>query len=68
MYNTIFINGDPFNCSSYMSLYDLLVYVDFDVHCIVVERNKQIIPTSDFSKVWLVNQDALEIITIVGGG
>lgn len=67
-YNTVFVNGEAFNCSNLISLQDLLVYLGFDMYRIVVEYNKEIIPNYKFSSILCSDQDKLEIITIVGGG
>lgn len=68
LYNTIFVNGEAFNCSRTMSLYDLLIYLGFQIGSIVVEYNKEIINSNQFSNIVLVDRDRLEVITIVGGG
>lgn len=68
VYNTIFVNGETFNCLYSMSLYDLLVYLDFDVSRVVVEYNCQVIPNYHFPNIMMNNNDKLEVITIVGGG
>lgn len=67
-YNTVIINGEPFNCYSSMSLYDLLIYLNFDIQRIVVEHNYKIIPSCEFNYVCVNHNDRLEVITIVGGG
>uniref|UniRef100_UPI003001D163 Thiamine biosynthesis protein n=1 Tax=Anunuuluaehu liula TaxID=3049639 RepID=UPI003001D163 len=67
-YNTVFVNGEAFNCSHTMTLQDLLIYLGFDIKGIVVEHNKEIIPNSKFSSILFGDQDKLEVITIVGGG
>ena len=68
LYNTIFVNGEAFNCSSTMSIYDLLIYLGFDINSIVVEHNSKLINTSKLPTIILLNRDKLEIVTIVGGG
>nr|WCH56212.1 Thiamine biosynthesis protein [Calliblepharis sp.] len=68
IYNTIFVNGEAFNCFSKMSLYDLLIYLDFDIHGVIVEYNQKIVFFDNFHDIFFKNQDRLEIITIVGGG
>lgn len=67
-YNTVFVNGQAFNCDNSMSLEDLLVYLDFNVKLIAVEYNKKVITSDVFNQVVLNHQDYVEIITIVGGG
>nr|WCH58059.1 Thiamine biosynthesis protein [Cystoclonium purpureum f. stellatum] len=68
LYNIVFINGEAFNCLHSMSLYDLIIYLDFDLNTILVEYNNEIISHCDFNHIFFKNKDKLEIITIVGGG
>lgn len=35
---------------------------------VVVERNRIIIPQSEFESTWLLDSDTLEIVHFVGGG
>lgn len=67
-YVTIYVNGDPFNCDSSMSLKDILIYLNFNIHSIIVEYNKEIITYSKFDNTFVGMNDFLEVITIVGGG
>lgn len=67
-YNTIFVNGEAFNCVDSMSLYDLLIYLGFDLTQIIVEHNSRIIPNSQFNYTLINDDDQLEVITVVGGG
>nr|YP_009391328.1 thiamin biosynthesis protein S [Dipterocladia arabiensis]ARW59472.1 thiamin biosynthesis protein S [Dipterocladia arabiensis] len=67
-YIIIFINGEPFNCHQSMSIKDLLLYLNFNLDVIVVEYNKEIIDLSLYDSYFLKMNDAIEVITIVGGG
>nr|YP_009392775.1 thiamin biosynthesis protein S [Bostrychia tenella]ARW61337.1 thiamin biosynthesis protein S [Bostrychia tenella] len=67
-YLTVFINDEPFNCESSMSLKNILLYLDFDIQVVLVEYNKNILSSLEFDSVFLKNNDHLEVITIVGGG
>lgn len=67
-YSTVMINGEPFNCLQSMSLYDLLIYLDFDIDRVIVEYNNKVITNSLFHNISMNNHDKLEVITIVGGG
>jgi sulfur carrier protein len=62
------INGEPFNCTNKMSLQEILIYLDIDTHLVLLEYNKEIINEEYFPTTFVKNNDALEIITIVGGG
>nr|YP_010903760.1 Thiamine biosynthesis protein [Hypnea wynnei]WCH56612.1 Thiamine biosynthesis protein [Hypnea wynnei] len=67
-YNTVFVNGDVFNCHNKMSLYDFLIYLKFDLKTIVVEYNQEIVSLISLNEIFLNDGDRLEVVTIVGGG
>ena len=67
-YFIVFVNGEPFNCSKYMSIKDLLLYLNFNLNNVIVEYNKKIINSNDFNYLFLQLNDSIEVITIVGGG
>nr|YP_009346774.1 hypothetical protein [Gracilaria firma]YP_009498040.1 Ycf40 [Gracilaria changii]APR74309.1 hypothetical protein [Gracilaria firma]ART65303.1 Ycf40 [Gracilaria changii] len=68
IYNTIFVNGEAFNCYIKMSLKELLMYLEFELNSIIVEYNGCIIHMTEFDNTFFKPQDKIEIITIVGGG
>nr|UEQ12009.1 thiamine biosynthesis protein S [Kumanoa mahlacensis] len=68
VYITIEINGEPFNCSSNMSLQDVVHYLGLNSTTILLEYNKQIVSDQHLSNIFLKSDDQLEILTIVGGG
>nr|YP_009394015.1 thiamin biosynthesis protein S [Polysiphonia sertularioides]ARW62577.1 thiamin biosynthesis protein S [Polysiphonia sertularioides] len=67
-YLTIFINGNPFNCNSSMSLFDLLTYLEIEFDSTIVEYNHSIIDKDDFRLLYIKNNDSLEFMSVVGGG
>ena len=67
-YILIYLNGQPFNCSSDMSLKDLLTYLNFDLSSVIIEYNHKIISFDSFSEVLISSGDKIEILTMVGGG
>nr|QCI04492.1 Thiamin biosynthesis protein S [Antithamnion hubbsii] len=67
-YYKIIVNGEPFNCYKSMSLQDILIYLDINIHTVIVEYNQVIINFSQFEYIFVRPNDYLEIITIVGGG
>nr|YP_009295895.1 thiamine biosynthesis protein S [Schimmelmannia schousboei]AOM64830.1 thiamine biosynthesis protein S [Schimmelmannia schousboei] len=68
IYNTIFVNGQAFNCCQSMSLKSILLYLEFDLNMVAVEYNQEIITNNHFDNIFLKSNDCLEVITIVGGG
>ena len=67
-YITIFVNGEPFHCNKLMSMKDLLLYLGFNLDLIIIEYNKEILHADLYTNCWLKSNDAIEVITIVGGG
>ena len=67
-YILIYLNGQPFNCSSGMSLRHLLAYLNFDLSSVVVEYNSEIISIDSLSEVIINSGDKVEVLTMVGGG
>lgn len=67
-YITVYINGEPFNCESDMSLKSLLLYLGFNLKTTIVEYNSKIVIFSQYSDIFLHTNDLIEVITIVGGG
>nr|YP_009511754.1 Thiamine biosynthesis protein [Melanthalia intermedia]AXI97631.1 Thiamine biosynthesis protein [Melanthalia intermedia] len=67
-YNTIFVNGQAFNCTRCMSLKDLLIYMEFDLNLVIIEYNKKVIHYNNFDHIFFKPQDKVEVITIAGGG
>nr|QCI07464.1 Thiamin biosynthesis protein S [Leiomenia cribrosa] len=67
-YYTIFVNGEALSYFNHLSLYDLLLYLNFDINRIIVEYNQAIISNNKFKSINMVDKDRIEVITIVGGG
>ena len=67
-YILIYLNGQPFNCFSSMSLRDLLIYLGFDLNSVIVEHNRSIVSIDTLNKVFVEAGDKVEVLTMVGGG
>lgn len=67
-YLTVFINGDPFNCQSSMSLLDILYYLNIDINLVIVEYNYVIVYKEQFKSLYLNHNDSIEVLSVVGGG
>lgn len=64
----IYINGEPFVCSTPIKLIDLVQYLGFNLDLIVIEYNEEILSNTNLSVVLLQHMDKVEVITVVGGG
>ena len=64
----IHVNGQPTPCADACTLTELLSALHLDPARVVVERNAQIVPVSNYASTRLEEGDRLEILHFVGGG
>ena len=62
------LNGEPVQCPEGLSLQQLLEHLGYRPQLVVVEFNGEILRRDGWSKQRVVESDALEVVTIVGGG
>lgn len=65
---TIRLNGEERRVSGGLSLQALLPAIGYQPRLVVVEFNGQILPRRCWAEQPVVESDALEVVTIVGGG
>ena len=65
---TIRLNGDPTLCPAGLSLQELLAWAGYQPRLVVVEFNGVILPRNLWPAQPVVESDAIEVVTIVGGG
>ena len=61
------INGKEFDIAG-KTLADHLADTNYDLGRIVVERNEEIVPRSQYGETVLTDGDSIEIVSFVGGG
>ena len=65
----LIINGkDHDDLPDGMSLLDLIAHLELPERKIAIERNREVVPKSNYRDVTLENHDLLEIIHFIGGG
>ena len=74
----ISLNGDPFAIESGYTVADLLVKISNNPKAtadspqsfgaVAVELNAEIVPRDQFTTIQLKQNDAVEVVTLVGGG
>ena len=64
----IILNGQKYYLDKYISLMDLITYLNYNQRLVVIEYNRLICPSKTWAKIVLKKNDKIEIITIVGGG
>ncbi len=62
------INGDIHDHPEGLTLKELLHAIGLDARKVAVERNREIVPKSQYGDVVLADGDALEIVHFIGGG
>lgn len=65
---TFFVNGQEYYTPNTISLLDLLNYFDYNSSLLVLEYNNFICNRKNWDKIFISNNDKIEIVTIVGGG
>ena len=65
---TILVNGEPRTAPAGLNLEEMLRELGFQPRLVVVEFNGQILPRRCWAEQPVVESDALEVVTIVGGG
>ena len=61
------INGEQTDVRG-MTVAEYLAYAGFDPERVVVERNLDILPKSEYATTVILDEDLLEILCFVGGG
>ena len=63
-----FLNGDKFFTNQSISLIDIIKYFKYNSSLLILEYNYSICSKENWKKIYINNDDKIEIITIVGGG
>lgn len=64
----ITVNGELHEVEQGASVADWLNARDIDPKSVVIERNREILPRSQWAAVRLLANDQMEIVGVVGGG
>ena len=65
---TFFLNGQEYRTDKTINLLELLSYFNYNSELLVLELNNFICNKKDWDKIFITNEDKIEIVTIVGGG
>nr|YP_010537066.1 Thiamine biosynthesis protein [Lithodesmioides polymorpha]UYC30853.1 Thiamine biosynthesis protein [Lithodesmioides polymorpha] len=68
MIKTFFLNGQEYCIDKPISLFELLAYFNYNSALLVLEYNNFICNKKNWDKIFITNNDKIEIVTIVGGG
>lgn len=64
----ITVNGKSITCAEKSTLTELLCQLEVSTDTVVIEKNKELIPTKYFSSTILQQEDIIELLHFVGGG
>ena len=65
---TFFLNGQTYVTNYKVTISDLIKYFGYNQALLVVEYNQFICHKTEWDKIFILNNDKIEIVTIVGGG
>jgi sulfur carrier protein len=65
---TVRVNGEPLKLSQGASIATLLEKLAVSTPRVAVERNRDIVPRSEYATTALAEGDELEVVEFVGGG
>ncbi len=63
-----FLNGHQYWIHSELTILDILNYFDSNNSLLVLEHNSFICNKKNWDKIYIMDNDKIEIVTIVGGG
>jgi len=66
--NPFFLNGQKYTTSYNLTISDLINYFGYNKSLLVIEYNQYISSKSQWNKIYIQENDKIEIVTIVGGG
>ena len=63
-----FLNGDKYYIEAKVNLLELVTYFNYNTSLLVLEYNNSICNKKNWNKIYINDNDRIEIVTIVGGG
>lgn len=61
-------NGEKYLTKDNITLFELVSYFNYNTSLLVLEHNHSICNKKNWNKIYLSNNDKIEVVTIVGGG
>lgn len=62
------LNGESYYTNQNITLFDLIIYFNYNDSLLVLELNKLICNKNKWQNIFITDHDKIEIVTIVGGG
>ena len=67
-FNVFFVNGHKFYTEQRITILQVIYYFNYNTSLLVLEYNNLICNSNNWDKIFIQNNDKIEIVTIVGGG
>ena len=67
-FNYFILNGQKYGTDYNLTLLELVKYFNYNTSLLVLEYNNLICKRKNWDKIFIQNNDKIEIVTIVGGG
>ncbi len=67
-YKHFFLNGQEYFTNSKLTILELVNYFNYNTSLLVLEYNSLICNKKNWNRIYIKNNDKIEIVTIVGGG
>ena len=67
-FKTFLVNGQKYSVNQNITLLNLINYFNYDSALLVLEHNNLICNKKNWDKIFVEQNDKIEIVTIVGGG
>jgi thiamine biosynthesis protein ThiS len=62
------LNGQKYSTRQTINLFDIVNYFNYNGSLLVLEYNNLICTKTNWKKIYIKDQDTIELVTIVGGG
>ena len=63
-----FLNGEKYSTNDKITIFKLIQYFNYNTSLLVLEYNNSICNLKNWDKIYIRDNDKIEIVTIVGGG
>ena len=65
---SFFLNDQEYHGNGLFTILDIVKYFDYNFSLLVIEYNNLICDKKNWDKIFIQDNDRIEIVTIVGGG
>ena len=66
--NYFFLNGHKYVSNEKLTILEIIKYFNYSTSLFVLEHNRIVCNKENWGKIYINNNDKIEVVTIVGGG